>query len=33
MTYLGSDPVVSRIGWRGDLWSARDPWGHEGHTQ
>jgi len=26
-TYLGKDIVVSRLGWRGDLWSASDPWG------
>ncbi|HTQ47023.1 MAG TPA: protein kinase [Polyangiaceae bacterium] len=26
-TYLGKDIVVSRVGWRGDLWSASDPWG------
>jgi len=33
MTYLGGDPVVSRIGWRGDLWSARDPWGRDEHAK
>jgi serine/threonine-protein kinase len=27
VTYVGRDLVISRIGWRGDLWSARDPWG------
>jgi Tol biopolymer transport system component len=26
VTYVGRDIVVSRIAWRGDLWSARDPW-------
>jgi Tol biopolymer transport system component len=29
-TYLGKDIVVSRVGWRGDLWSASDPWGPAG---
>jgi eukaryotic-like serine/threonine-protein kinase len=27
LTYMGRDLVVSRDGWRGDVWLARDPWG------
>jgi serine/threonine-protein kinase len=30
VTYVGRELVVSRIGWRGDLWSARDPWVRQG---
>jgi Tol biopolymer transport system component len=26
ISYLGRDIVASRQGWRGDLWTARDPW-------
>jgi Tol biopolymer transport system component len=26
VAYVGKDITVSRIGWRGDLWSAKDPW-------
>jgi hypothetical protein len=25
-TYVGRQVVVSRTGWRGDVWIARDPW-------
>ena len=27
LTYVGSDVVISREAWRGDVWLARDPWG------
>jgi hypothetical protein len=33
LTYVGSDVVVSREAWRGDVWLARDPWGKAGDAR